>query len=106
MSKVTAKIKATILVACGTAIATSTVVAEKLKNNLSKYGIEANIIQSKVAEIKYYLKLTTPDVIVYTTPIPKDINIPSVSGHSFLTGIGEEETIKKIVEIIMSKKNK
>lgn len=98
-----AKIKATILVACGTAIATSTVIAEKLKAGLAKYGISADIIQSKVSEIKYYLKLTTPDVIVYTTPIPKDINIPSIPGHSFLTGIGEEETLKKIVEIIMSK---
>jgi len=95
---------ATILVACGTAIATATVVAEKLKEGLQKYGIRANTIQCKTAEIGYYLSLNKPDVIVYTARIPENINVPSFSGYCFITGVGEEEVLKKIVDVIEKKK--
>jgi PTS system galactitol-specific IIB component len=96
---------ATILIACGTAIATATVVAEKVREGLLKYGIKVHTIQCKAAEIGYYLSISKPDVIVHTTPIPKNVEIPAFPGHCFLTGIGEEETLKKIAEVIKSKES-
>ncbi|HDI42577.1 MAG TPA: PTS galactitol transporter subunit IIB [Candidatus Bathyarchaeota archaeon] len=96
---------AIILIACGTAIATATVVAEKLKEALKKYGIKANTIQCKAAEINYYLSMHKPDVVVHTTPIPK-IDVPAFPGHAFLTGIGEEELVEKIAKTILGEEKK
>jgi len=96
-------VRAYILVACGTAIATATVVAEKLKEGLKKYGIEAETTKCKAAEINFYLSMRKPDVIVHTTPVPPT-DIPSFPGHAFLTGIGEEELLEKIAKTILSMK--
>ena len=72
---------------------------------LKKYGIKANTIQCKAAEINYYLSMHKPDVVVHTTPIPK-IDVPAFPGHAFLTGIGEEELVEKIAKTILGEEKK
>jgi PTS system galactitol-specific IIB component len=88
--------KRRILVVCGTAIATSTVVAKKVEELLSKRGIAVETRQCKAAEIRS--NLDGVDLIVATTPIPKDINVPSVRGLAFLTGVGEDDAVKEILQ--------
>lgn len=98
-------VRSYILVACGTSIATATVVAEKLREGLKKYGIEAEITKCKASEVNFYLKMRKPDVIVHTTPVPPT-DVPSFPGHAFLTGMGEKELLEKIAQTILSLKNK
>ncbi|MCR4398231.1 MAG: PTS sugar transporter subunit IIB [Firmicutes bacterium] len=84
-----------ILVACGTGIATSTVVAEKVSEVCRKNGIVANIIQCKAIEIPSYAAQGV-DLIVTTTPLPQKISVPVVNGLAYLTGIGEDQVSERI----------
>jgi len=87
-----------ILVACGTAIATSTHVAIKVKELLKERGYEAVTTQCRVVEIPSY----APDVdlVISTAQVPFEINVPVVDGIPFLTGLGVKEVIDKIEAIL------
>lgn len=86
-----------VLVACGTGVATSTVVKIKIQEALSKNGIDAEVVQCKVSEIES--KMSGTDLIVTTTSYTND-KIEVIRALSFLTGIGEEQDIKKIVDAL------
>lgn len=86
-----------VLVACGTGIATSTVVTIKIREALHKNNIEADVQQCKVSEIGS--KSDAADLIVTTTTYTHD-TIPVLRTLSFLTGIGIDADIAKIVDIL------
>ena len=85
-----------ILVACGTGIATSTVVTLKLQEALKARNISADVKQCKVSEIG---RRTDVDLIVTTTTY-ENPNIPVFRSLSFLTGVGIEKDIDSIVGIL------
>jgi len=87
-----------ILVACGTAIATSTHVAIKLKELLDERGLKVHTIQCRVQEVPSLAP--DADLVVATSQIPYDLDVPVVDGIPFLTGIGVKEVIDKIVEML------
>ncbi len=88
-------VKKRILVACGTAIATSTVVARKIEEELSNRGIEIITTQCKATEVPS--KIDGHDLVVTTTAISDTGDIPVIHTVSFLTGIGIEQDIEKII---------
>lgn len=90
-----------IVVACGTAIATSTHVAIKIKELLGARGLKAHTIQCRVTEVPSLAP--DADLIVATAQVPFDIDVPVIDGIPFLTGIGVEEVIEKIVSILTGK---
>ncbi len=95
--------KKNILVACGTAIATATIAAGKLKEFLKKHNIEANVIQCRFTEIDYYVKaLGRIDLIITTAGFPERKDVPILNGVPFISGVGREELEKKILEILQS----
>jgi galactitol PTS system EIIB component len=87
--------KKTILVACGTAIATSTVVAKAIEEALEDRGLYVNIRQCKAAEVPSLV--ADADLIVTTTPVSVTKDIPVIQTLAFLTGMGREEVIEQIV---------
>lgn len=84
-----------ILVACGTAIATSTVVAKGLEEVLKERGIAITTRQCKASEVKSLA--SDADLIVTTTPVPNNLGVPVIQTLAFLTGIGKEEVIEEII---------
>lgn len=89
-----------VLVACGTALATSTVVAKKIEQIALENGIECKTVQAKAVDVfKKYQELH-PDVIVCTCQLKDEINIPVINGRAFLTGINLQSTIDKLIEIL------
>lgn len=90
--------KKRILVACGTAIATSTVVARKIEEELGKRGIQVETTQCKASEVPS--KVEGHDLIVTTTFVTGTGSVPVIHSVSFLTGIGIEKDIDKIVEYL------
>ncbi len=88
--------KKRILVACGTAIATSTVVARKIEEELAKRDIDIMTTQCKASEVPS--KAEGHDLIVTTTFVSGTGDIPVIHTVSFLTGMGIEQDIEKIVE--------
>lgn len=86
-----------VIVACGTGIATSTVVCVKIKEALAKANVQADIVQCKVSEIES--KISGADLIVTTTSYSNP-TVPVIRALSFLTGMGMDQDIKKIVDIL------
>lgn len=92
-----------IIVACGGGIATSATVATKINNALEDAGY-ASVANAEAVDIKsldMYIK--NADVYVSITPVAgvvEEFDIPVVSGIPLLTGVGREETIAKIIELI------
>lgn len=100
--------KAYFLVACGTSIATSTMVAEILREDLvrkKKYNIE--FYHCKTSELLPKVELLEPDVIISTAPVkPEHIEnwrkrgILYFKGTPFLTGIGVEPLMQELLSVI------
>ena len=90
-----------IVVACGTAIATSTHVAIKIKE---LYGFSTHVLPTILCRVTEVPSLAPDaDLIIATAQVPFDINVPVVDGIPFLTGIGIEEVTNKIETILTAK---
>lgn len=93
--------KKMVLVACGTGIATSTVVAERIKNIIEKNGINADVIQCKMSEVAS--KESAADLLVTTSILPKTYKIPVINAMGYLTGMGAEKLDQQILNYLTSK---
>jgi PTS system galactitol-specific IIB component len=89
-----------VLIACGTSIATATVVAEKVKEIAKEAGLAVSVAQCKAAEVRGRVATFNPHIIVATTHVPGDLGIPVFSGVPFLSGIGMDELEAQIVEAL------
>jgi len=93
--------KKKILVACGTAIATATIVTEKLKDILARNKIDAEIIKCRVPEVPYYIRmLGKVDLILTTSFVPDVKNIPILNAVPLISGLGREELEREIVKAL------
>lgn len=91
-----------ILVACGTGIATSTVVAKAIEEALKERGIDVITRQCKATEVRSLVDQA--DLIVTTTQLPSNLGVPIIHTLAFLTGIGKEDAIEQIVKALQEKK--
>jgi PTS system galactitol-specific IIB component len=92
--------KRRVLIVCGTGIATSTVVAQKIRDYCAERGIEVDIQQTKVMETLRGVE--DYDLVVSTTQMPGGSGVPTVNGMPFLTGVGVEQTLEEIGERLQS----
>lgn len=90
-----------ILVSCGTAIATSTVVAMAIEEAMKDRGINVTIRQCKASEVPSLVQ--GMDLVVTTTPVPGNLGVPVIQTLAFLTGIGKEEVLDQIAAILEKK---
>ncbi|SKC83442.1 PTS sugar transporter subunit IIB [Maledivibacter halophilus] len=88
--------KKTILVACGTGIATSTIVNDEVEKICKENGIDAKVIQCKITEVPGYAE--SADLLVTTTIVKKKYDFPVINARAFLTGIGLDDVRKQILE--------
>jgi len=88
----------TILIVCGTGVATAGAAEYRVKQALTKHNIEANVIKVRAPDTA--MSAARADVIVNLTPLPCEVKIPVVPGLPFLTGIGEEAAVQKLVEYL------
>lgn len=86
-----------ILVCCGTGIATSVQVANKLQRMLKERGIDATMKECRTADVPARTESFQPDVIVTTTTVESpDEDTKVYRGMAFLTGVGAEELADEI----------
>ncbi len=90
-----------VVVACGTAIATSTHVAIKVKELLEARGLQVHTIQCRVPEVPSLAP--DADLVIATAQVPFDIDVPVIDGIPFLTGIGVKEVIDRVEQILRDK---
>lgn len=89
-----------VLIACGTAIATATHVANSVKDAAREAGIDIETSQCKASEIRGKMQTFSPHLIVATTPVPSDLGVPVFSGVPFLSGIGLDQLKADIIEAL------
>lgn len=83
-----------VLFACGTGIATSTVVSHAVVEAMKERGIQINPRQCKTTEVRSML--SGIDLIVSTTQLPADLGVPTITTLAFLTGRGKPEVLAQI----------
>lgn len=88
----------TILVVCGSGIATSTAVAMELRETLEQRGLEVTVKQTDVFSVAD--NLAGVDLIASTCALKGDFGVPVVNAVPLLTGIGIEGVIETIISIL------
>ncbi len=83
-----------VIVACGSGIATSEMIAAKVSRLLKEDGIEANVIACDLNSVDDYLEGASAFVTIVREAEEGDI--PLVDGMAFLTGIGQEEAYEAL----------
>lgn len=87
-----------VYIACGGAVATSTVVANKVRDLLKENNIEADVQQCRISELNSFKD--SADLFITTARVTKDYGIPVVHGVSFITGINNEKTKEEILSLL------
>lgn len=90
--------KKKVIVACGGAVATSTIAANHVKDLAKKNDIDVDICQCRISEIPPHLDDAV--LIVPTSRIKKDYGIPCITGMPFISGIGVEKTERAILDVL------
>lgn len=93
--------KVSILSVCGSGTVTSSMVAGKLKETLKGKGYEVFATEARPTAALDLAKSGRFDIITFTSPLPPgDYGIPQINAFACLTGIGEDEFMKKVLQTI------
>ena len=91
-----------IIVACGSGVATSTLIASKVEDILKKNNLKAQVIQCSLNEVDGYLKGAT--LVVTSMGRLKVKDVPVVLALPYITGVGAEATDAEIERILLENK--
>lgn len=84
-----------LLFVCATGIATSTAVTEKVMEFLKEKGVyDVNYSQTNVASVQS--NSDNADLIVSTTKIPYELDVPVINGLALITGVNEDKVLNSI----------
>ena len=89
---------AKVIVACGSGVATSQTVASKVDKLLKERKVSAEVEAVDIKSINTFIK--SADVYVAITKPKEKYDIPVIDGIAFLTGMGQEEELQKIIDAI------
>ena len=89
-----------IIVACGSGVATSTIIASKIEELLKNNKLNAQIIQCSLHEVDGNLKGAS--LVISSMPGLDVKDVPVVVAFPYITGIGVEDLDKKILEILVN----
>lgn len=89
--------KKKVIVACGGAVATSTIAANKVEELCKNNGIEVEIYQIRISEIESNLPA---DLIVTTSKVKREYGVPLLTGMPFISGVGVEKTQQEILDVL------
>ena len=89
--------KKRVIVACGGAVATSTIAANKVVELCKKNGIDVKICQIRISEIESNLPA---DLIVTTSKVKRDYGVPLITGMPFISGVGVEKAEIAIMDVL------
>ncbi|MWN90907.1 PTS galactitol transporter subunit IIB [Gilliamella sp. Pra-s65] len=91
--------KKKIIVACGGAVATSTLAAEEIKELCNENNIQLDLVQCRINEISTFID--DVDLICTTAKMDQTFgDIPIVHGMPFVSGVGIEQLKARILSIL------
>ena len=86
-----------VIVCCGGAVATSTIVAQKVQEIINREGLDAQIAQIRISEIPSNLPA---DLIIPTSKFDEDYGVPIIVGTGFISGFGADDIEAQIIEVL------
>lgn len=89
----------TILVACGSGVATSTLAADEVKSVCAEYGI-TNYKINKCSMQELSSEMQHADLVLTTAKLKNEIDKPHMSVSGFITGINEGALRKALGELL------
>lgn len=89
---------ARIVVACGSGVATSEMVAAKIDKLLKAEGVEAEVVAVEVARLEEALE--GADAYVAVVKTEGTFSVPVINGVAFLTGMHQEEELARLLEVV------
>jgi PTS system galactitol-specific IIB component len=92
--------KKRVLAVCGTGGVTSSVMASKVREIGTAIGVDLEVVNAKVFEVRSQLSGGKFDLIVAATRVADPGDVPVVNVMSFLTGVGEEKAVAEITKIL------
>lgn len=90
-----------VIVACGSGVATSQTVASKVERMLSEKGIDVQVDAVDIKSLETFVK-NAHAYIAISKP-EKDYGVPVFNGIAFLTGIGIEQELNSLIEVLCQK---
>ncbi|MYV05482.1 MULTISPECIES: PTS sugar transporter subunit IIB [Furfurilactobacillus] len=86
----------TLMVVCGSGVATSTVVSGKIKNWLADEGFDGQVkmLQSKISDEVNHID--DYDAVVSTTLVPDNVKDKIINGVPLLTGMNTQAVYDQI----------
>ncbi|EKA0743649.1 PTS sugar transporter subunit IIB [Enterococcus hirae] len=87
-----------IIVACGSGVATSQTVASKITKLLKEKKVPAEVEAVDIKSLKHHIK--GADAYVSIVKTKEEFDIPVFNGIAFLTGMGQDQEIEKIIKLI------
>lgn len=89
---------AKIVVACGSGVATSEMVAAKISRLLERAGETAQVVAVEMAELGDALRDADAYVPVVRPDEPSDV--PVINGVAFITGMNQDAELARLLEIV------
>ena len=88
-----------VIVACGSGVATSTVVEQRLKDIVEDNNLDVILTKTSMSSLEGML--SEADIVVVTSRYSNDNTlVPIISATALLTGIGEEVFIEKFINTV------
>lgn len=88
-----------VIVACGSGVATSQAVTSKIQKLLKEKRIKAQVEAVDIKSLSTHIK--NCDVYVSITPDRNKYDVPVINGIPFLTGIGMEKELEKLISYLV-----
>ncbi len=87
-----------VIVACGSGVATSQMVASKVARLLKEKKINAHVDAVDIKSISTHIKQC--DAYIAITAPKTDYPVPVLNGIAFLTGMNMDKELDKLIEIL------
>ena len=88
-----------IVIACGSGVATSTMIAAKVDDLLERLNVKAQVVQISLNEVESHLNGATM-IVTAMGRLEVDSDVPVVVALPYITGLGGETTDAEIEAII------
>ncbi|MFD2729407.1 PTS sugar transporter subunit IIB [Enterococcus camelliae] len=89
-----------IISVCGSGTVTSSMIANKVKDLLEDNGYKAQTVEVNPGGVDGLMSSGNYDIIVHTSPLTGQYNIPTINAVGFLTGMAEDEFIDELLETV------
>lgn len=86
-----------IIVACGSGVATSQTVASKVSRLLKEKKVNAYVEAVDLKSVERHMDSSVAYITI--TKTTKEYPIPVINGIAFLTGMGQDAELQKLIDI-------